>query len=62
MSVDTGDRDKSDAADAARFRWLLDGHGYYMEENFLCGHFPTSEVERNSARAKIDYAMAEARK
>lgn len=25
-------------ADAARYRWLCDGHGYFMEENMLCGH------------------------
>lgn len=49
--------DKSDSADAARFRWLLEGNGYFMEENYLCGHFPTSETERDKARAEIDSAM-----
>lgn len=53
------DIDRSDSADAARFRWLLDGHGYYMEENFLCGHAPTSEAEKDVARVEIDTAMAE---
>lgn len=46
--------DKSDAADAARFRWLLEGNGYYMEEEFLCGHMPTDEAERDRARQRID--------
>ena len=49
--------DKSDAADAKRFRWLLSGNGYFMEEEMLCGHEPTDEAERDDARAKIDEAM-----
>jgi hypothetical protein len=49
--------DRSDAADARRFRWLLDGNGYFMEENYLCGHFPTTDKERDKARAWIDQAM-----
>lgn len=53
--------DKSDSADAARFRWLLDGHGYFMEENYLCGHFPTTEMEQDKARAEIDSAIADRR-
>lgn len=51
--------DKSDSADAARFRWLLNGNGYFMEEQFLCGHLPISEEERDAARAKIDAAIAD---
>ena len=46
--------DRSDAADAARFRWLLSGYGYFMEENYLCGHAPTSIEEQDAARAEID--------
>lgn len=53
--------DKSDAADAKRMRWMLSGHGYFMEEEFLCGHDPCGEVEQNDARRRIDEAMAEER-
>jgi hypothetical protein len=49
--------DRSDAADAKRFRWLLAGNGYFMEENFLCGHSPCSETEQDEARAAIDAAL-----
>lgn len=49
--------DKSIEADAARFRWLLDGHGYFMEEAMLCGAPPTTEIDKDSARAMIDEAM-----
>lgn len=48
--------DTSEAADAARMRWLLDGHGYFMEEEGLCGHDPT-EKEKLEARLAIDEAM-----
>ena len=27
--------DRSDKADAERFRWLLQGNGYFMEEQML---------------------------
>ena len=47
---------ESDAADAERFRWLLDGHGYFMEEEMLCGHSPCSQEEQDEARRKIDAA------
>lgn len=50
--------DKSDVADAKRFRWLLSGKGYFMEENYLCGHAPTNEDERDEARSRIDEAIA----
>ena len=46
--------DRSDAADARRFRWLLAGNGYFMEEHGICGHSPTDEKERDLARRKID--------
>lgn len=51
--------DRSDAADAKRFRWLLAGHGYFMEEAMLCGHAPTEDDEQDCARLKIDEAMQE---
>jgi hypothetical protein len=46
--------DKSEEADAERFRWLLDGNGYFMEEEYLCGHDPVSEKDKDEARKKID--------
>jgi hypothetical protein len=47
--------DKSQEADAERFRWLLDGNGYFMdEEDLWCGHDPVSEKEKDKARKKID--------
>lgn len=46
-----------DAADAARFRWLLSGNGYFMEEHGLCGAFPTTEAEREFARKMIDESI-----
>jgi hypothetical protein len=49
--------DTSDVADAARFRWILEGNGYYMEETGLCGISPCSEEEKNLARLKIDKEM-----
>jgi hypothetical protein len=49
--------DKSDAADAARFRWLLNGHGYFMEEEHLCGHGPCHEIEQDDTRLAIDSQM-----
>lgn len=52
-------RENLDASDAKRFRWLLAGNGYFMEEEMLCGHGPCSEEEKNEARQKIDEAMIE---
>lgn len=49
--------DKSIEADAARFRWLLNGNGYFMEEEMLCGHSPCEEEEKDGARIAIDKAM-----
>ncbi len=52
--------DRSDAADAARFRWILNGNGYFMEEEMLCGPpGPTGQDEQDAARIQIDAAMAE---
>jgi len=46
--------DKSDAADAARLRWMLNGNGYFLEEEGLCGHCGT---EDDKARREIDRQM-----
>lgn len=43
--------------DADRMRWILAGNGYFMEENFLCGHEPCSQDEQDKARRAIDEAM-----
>lgn len=50
--------DKSIEADAKRMRWLLDGRGYFMEEEGLCGDGPCSEQEQDDARRAIDEAMS----
>lgn len=49
----------ADADDANRMRWLLSGHGYFMEEEMLCGHGPCSKEEQDEARRQIDAAMLE---
>ena len=49
--------DTSDAADAARFRWILEGNGYFMEETGLCGIGPCDQAEKNKARLEIDKEM-----
>lgn len=41
------------AQDAARYRWLCDGNGYFMEEEGLCGH----DNEKSEADRQIDIAM-----
>jgi hypothetical protein len=52
--------DRSEKADAERFRWLLDGNGYFMEEEGLCPHFKKGDKsEQDQARMKIDEAMRE---
>lgn len=48
--------DRSSIADARRFRWIVDGNGYYLEEAGLCGHGPGDEDE---ARQKIDDEIAD---
>ena len=50
--------EKSVEADARRMRWILSGHGYFMEEEMLCGHGPCNEDEQDAARARIDEAMS----
>lgn len=50
--------DKSDAADARRFRWILSGNGYFMEEESLCGHAPCDQDEQDRARRAIDENLA----
>lgn len=49
--------DRSDKADAARMRWMLSGNGYFMEEQYLCGHGPCPDEEQDRARKSIDHAM-----
>jgi hypothetical protein len=49
--------DRSEEADAARFRWLLAGNGYFMEENYLCGPSRDSPEDQDEARRRIDEAM-----
>lgn len=50
--------DRSNAADSKRFRWLLNGNGYFMGEQKICGHAPTDDEERDEARVKIDEQMS----
>lgn len=45
--------DMSVEADAERLRWLLDGNGYWLEENYIRG---SDAVED---RRKIDEAMSD---
>jgi hypothetical protein len=56
------DVDRSDAADAKRMRWILNGNGYFMEESMLCGHGSCSEEEQDECRKEIDTAMAAGKK
>ncbi len=46
--------DRSYKADAERFRWLLKGNGYYMEENSLCGNWDPDSYDQDYARRCID--------
>ena len=55
--VDPSKVDASETADARRFRWLLEGNGYFLEEEMLCGHAPCSEMEKAQCRAAIDAEM-----
>ena len=41
-------------ADAERYQWLCDGHGYYLEEAGLCGH----SNEKAEADKAIDFYIA----
>jgi len=49
--------DRSIEADAKRFRWLLDGNGYFMEEGGFCGHESCDDKEKDEARIAIDEMM-----
>lgn len=60
ITISTTRTDAIDIAkDAERFRWLLNGNGYFLEEEGVCGHAPCGEAEQDDARARIDKAMAE---
>jgi len=47
--------DRSIEADAKRFRWLLDGNGYFLEEQFLLGG--SDPKEQDEVRIAIDEEM-----
>lgn len=52
--------DRSIEADARRFRWLLNGNSYFLEEERLCGHRETvTEEDKKEARKRIDKMMIE---
>lgn len=51
--------DRSEEADARRFRWLLDGNSYFLQEERLCGFHDVSEEDKEKARVIIDDAMIE---
>lgn len=53
------DLDRSDAADARRLRWLLNGHEYFLEEDMLPSPWMREgdEAEMDRTRRKIDEAM-----
>lgn len=50
--------DRSEAADARRFRWILAGNGFFLEEQMLCGYTPCGDDEQDTARRLIDEAMS----
>ncbi len=43
--------------DALRLRWLLNGNGYFLEEEQLCGNTPCDEEDQAKCRVMIDNAM-----
>lgn len=51
--------DRSEKADAARFRWLINGNGYFMEEQGICGPWSNSQEDKDEARKIIDEWIAE---
>ena len=55
VADDAADEIESLREDAARYRWLCDGNGYFMEENQLCGH----GNDKTKADAAIDAARKE---
>lgn len=57
---ETSEVDRRDSADAKRFRWLLAGNGYLLEEWGLCGHPPVELEEQDLARSVIDDQMKKA--
>lgn len=50
--------DRSEAADAKRFRWLLSGNGYFLEESFLCGRGNNAKEAQDRAREAIDLEIS----
>jgi len=50
--------DRSDAADARRLRWLLNGNGQFMNETYLQGQKFGDDVGHDAVRAKLDALMA----
>lgn len=49
---------EADAKDAARYRWLCDGNGYFLEEQTLCGHWNEKARADAAIDAEIDRAAA----
>lgn len=50
--------DKSDEADLRRFRWLIAGDSYFLEEECIAGHKDCdSPQEQDEARTAIDKKM-----
>ncbi len=51
--------DRSDAADARRMRWILDGNGYALEEEGKSAHWTKGdEKEADETRRWIDVEIA----
>lgn len=48
--------DRSDAADAARFRWIINGHGWLLE-GFCLGAYSDDPSALDEARRAIDERM-----
>ncbi len=60
--MEFGKSSRQDRKDADRLRWMLSGHGYFLEEEMLCGTGPTSDEEKAEARERIDVAMEHRRR
>jgi hypothetical protein len=44
--------------DDQRFKWILNGNGYFLEEEALCGNYVfVTDAEKQRARDAIDAAM-----
>lgn len=52
------DPDRSDAADAARFRWMLNGNGDFLKEQGFCDWW-ASQAAQDDARRAIDKRMSQ---